>query len=336
MNPTFLLALAWVLTPAAHAASSNQPYIDELLDEMGSEVNTPRKARQSIEDERQALKAKAASEAQDEGGSYIDELRRDDPSLQGGGGSPSSGLIEREKAKLAPKPGNPSAIQSFKDGKDRLEMKRDMKVRFAGGFRINASTERDYSGGGGTISYDQLYGARKFPDFTLFFEWQPWHSEWVGNLGAVASVGYTQARSPGVLGVALPQAWSGGGTFSTTSSSTNLTFIVVPVSAGLNFRLNTLRVIRPYVQAQGTTFFYMERRNDGLGAAKSYSLGYTLGGGVNIPLDWISRESTWDLYEESGVKRFSFTIDYSIQDTIKAMPVTIASSALSLGFTYEF
>ena len=111
---------------------------------------------------------------------------------------------------------------------------------------------------------------------------------------------------------------------------------MVPVSVGANYRFNTLRVVRPYVQLMGTSFFYMERRNDDQPSKKSYSLGYTGSVGINIPLDWMDQESRWDIYQESGIKKYYLTLDFTRQDTILARPVDIASTALSLGFTYEF
>ena len=57
---------------------------------------------------------------------------------------------------------------------------------------------------------------------------------------------------------------------------------------------------------------------------------------MNVLLDWISGDSSCELYQDQGIKHYYLTLDYSRADTIKATPVTIATSALSVGFTFEF
>jgi hypothetical protein len=328
----FLVLLPMILAGIAHADDSVEPYINSIRQEMREQGQQAEPAESGLVDpyiqQQKEKLAPVAPESPDQQ-SYIDQVRKEDPAARPPGSTPS--YSDQQKAKLPPaSPGG--AIEAFHAGKDELHARKEGPIRFAGGFRLATVLNRDITAAGSTINFTQLYGSKWVPDFTIFFEYQPWHSEFWGNFGLFGQAGFSQHSGEGQFAVNLPKPW--GGTFGSTSR-TQFRFLSYPFTGGLSYRFNLLRILRPYIQAGPTIIGYNEMRFDHRKGHRGYSTGYTIDGGVNLKLDWLSKELSWDLYQEAGVKQYYLTVDYVKLVTV-AGPVDFDVSGFSVGFTYEF
>jgi hypothetical protein len=150
----------------------------------------------------------------------------------------------------------------------------------------------------------------------------------VGSVG----LGYYHGNGNFAVDLAKPD---GSGEFFGTASRTKFQFFTLPVMAGLSYRFNLLRILRPYVMAGPTLIGYVEMRNDSKEGNRGYSTGVYFSGGVSILLDWISKTSSWELYSNEGVKHYYLTIDYSRLSTLSG-DVSVAVSGVYAGLTFEF
>jgi len=332
---TLTVRLGGVLLLVASVAQgepvSNQPYIDQVK-RGWKEKPAAVQADPSVPDPYlQSIKKKQLPTSYPNE-SYIEHLRKSDPSLQRE--TPST-FLDREKEKMTPKETR-SAIADTKSGRSQVRAKKEGKIRNAAGFRVGAAVDRAVARPGGTTTFTQVYGNKWVPDITAFFEYQPFHSEWLGNVGVVASFGFTQNRGSGQFAFApnRPPILGGTTTFS-TKSSTNFNFISLPLVIGANYRFNLARIIRPYAQIGAAAIGYIETRDDQKKGNRGYSNGYSMSVGANLKLDWLDKTTSWDLYQSSGIQQYYLTIDYTRLATL-AGPVDFTVSGFSAGLTYEF
>src|SRR5262249_21237684 len=147
------------------------------------------------------------------------------------------------------------------------------------------------------------------PEFTFFYEYQPWHSETWGEFGVVASAGVSFFTGAGKFkfglskGCVPPAPCNNPGTFS-EHSDTNFQFWQFPVMAGVDYRFNLLNFLRRFVLAGPMALGYWENRNDNISGSTGFSKCLLISAGVNILLDGIAPGQAWDLYMEHGVKHF--------------------------------
>ena len=344
----FLFPLALVVfslpSLAQEQGHSDQPYIEELkktmdtADPKDTVVRTPENPDPYIQEIKKRVGAPSADSKPESDQSYIDQLRKTDPHTRP---AETESYTEQEKAKLAKDPKsakeNDSAIQAVKENRSELHAVKSGDIHSAAGFRIGASADRTVKMGPTSANFEAIYGNQKqwIPDISLFYEYQPFHSEWFGNLGFFASTGVTYQSGNGKLGLDIPRSESaGGGTFG-TDSQTSFKFITIPTMVGVNYRMNLFRVLRPYVQVAPTAIGYIEMRSDDVSGNHGYSKGLSYGGGANLILDWISSSFSWDLYRELGVKHYYLTVDYTKTNTYGG-DLQFSVSSLSAGFTYEF
>jgi hypothetical protein len=241
--------------------------------------------------------------------------------------SPES-YIEKRKAQLPP-----VAEGSGLEIKD-LQLKRPGAIHHAVAVKIGASMTRNIQSSAAYRSFADVYGSGWNPNVLLTYEFQPFHSEWFGNVGFVLGTGVAYQGGQGAFQYNLENP-AAPGTYFGSSSRTKFQFFAVPLLAGVNYRFNLLRVLRPYVQFTPTLIGYKEARSDGQTGNRGYSKGFYANGGVNILLDWMDRKATWSLYETQGVKHYYLTVDYS-QLTTFASEVSFNVSGVSAGLTYEF
>lgn len=303
---------------------SHQPYIDQLRQSL--EPSAPAGDRPSpyIQAEKERLGKQEGT------GTYIETLQRTLPEKPQSQGS----FLESEKRRLGPGDAKGGTIQAVKEGRSELRAKRDGPIHHAAGFKFGTSMSRTIvaSAAAGGRTFSEVYGDGFTPDLQAFYEYQPFHSEWFGNVGLMVGGGLTARTGTGAFAFNLPKP--GGGSFG-ISSRTKFQFFTLPLWFGANYRFNLFRLLRPYVQAAGVVMGYVEMRSDDRAGHRGNARGVMFSAGVNVLLDWIAPSAAVDLYASFGVKHYYLTIDYTRVDTFSG-DVDFALSGLSLGMTYEF
>lgn len=342
-NPSIYLTAAAILfcQVASAQESSSQPYIDLL--KQGMEPVEPSEesvtGESFIETQKKKIQASDAAEPtelSEPSDGYSDRIKAQiqaQEAREGEAPEAEGSYTAREKAKLGPGPETGGAIQAFKEGRSELRARREGKIRNALVFKVGAISTRDISSGGRSI--DQVYSNGWVPDFQFTYEYQPFNSEWYGSLGLVLGAGISVHRGYGRFSFELPNAGGGAGATFPIESRTRMQFITAPFVAGLNYRMNLLRFIRPYVQATPALITYFERRSDGGSLKTGYSPGVIIGGGLNIPVGWLDENNSSALYDLQGVKRYHLTVDYTLTQSFSG-PVSYNNSTFSAGLTYEF
>ncbi|MCM0604649.1 MAG: hypothetical protein KA715_01015 [Xanthomonadaceae bacterium] len=310
---TFLFSLLSV------SAQSSSPYLDKIKEQLSHEES--------------------------DSGSYTDEIKQKiDLSLK----QPSSeDYTQKIKQSLAPEEKQDDsftdgikqklepleemgAIEAVQKGQSELTLKRSLDIKSALGFRFGASVTRNYIGEAATFS--TIYPAAFSPDFTIHYEWKPFHSEWFGSLGVVAEAGLQSYRGFGRFKNPLINDATGSEFPATSKVSTQL--LIFPFVSGLVYRFNLLRIIRPFVQAGPMLLTFAESRSDTDRILKTISTGWYASGGLSILLDGISREMTWDLYAVHTIKHYYLTAEY-----LFARPLTgdiqVNAQGVYVGFLME-
>lgn len=331
---SFVLFVILALSQKALAADSVQPYIDHLKKKGDS--STP-----SGESYTESLKKQLGPYPQTSEPSYIDHLRAKDPQLKQpythpfthSGSDPSEpSFIHQEKLKLEPE--DPTgAIKAYKEGRSELKPKIQGDINHLFGFRYGISLTRDFSASSTTQAqnFQDIYGSNYAPDLSIFYEYQPFHSEWFGNIGLVGIGGVSYFHGTGVFGTSLSQA---GGEAVTTPQETKLQFFVLPVTVAIDYRFNLFRIVRPYILAGPSLIGYWERRETGSNY-QGISHGVTVMGGVAILLDWFSAGSRWDMYSNYGIKHTYLTLDYSRLIPVGG-DVRFSVYGVLAGFSFEY
>ncbi|MGE0615000.1 MAG: hypothetical protein AB7P04_05135 [Bacteriovoracia bacterium] len=314
---------------------SKQPFIDKVKAEIAEREkdNPPPPDGTFIEQKRQEI-VEANPPSGEAEKSFIESVKEKDPEYFQKPADPS--YTEVAKSQLDPTP-EKGAIERVKDGTSELELKRPGDIRFAAGLRVGAVMRFNATGESGTVaqSFTSVYPNSQgyHPNFSFFWEWQPFHSEWLGSLGLMTNVGFSAFRGNGVFEVDLPNEKTGAQFGS--KSRTVFAFVHLPISIGLNYRFNLLRILRPYVMVLPTFMPFLEERNDGQPSHKGYSLGLYYGGGIAIQLDRISDEMTWNLYDSFGIKHYYLNIEYAKLTTIKGA-VRFDDYGVLAGLTFEY
>jgi hypothetical protein len=332
-----LLLVAGMLRGAAAFAedATVSPYIDQLREEMKDKGQPTADLKRDdsqpdpyIQNLKQKMREKDAKSAQPEE-SYTERLKQE---LGPEPKTPSGSYTEQEKARLGPDQTG-GAIAAVKEGRSELHAKKIGEIHNAVGMRMGASITRDITAANSLQAFSNIYGSNFAPDLTLFYEYQPWHSEWYGNIGLFGQLGLGYYHGNGTFQFPVHNATTGG-TFGNVSD-TKFQFFTVPVTLGADYRFNLFRLVRPFVMAGATAVGFYEDRNDGGDSHTADSFGYYASGGVNILLDWISSGASWDLYAEHGIKHYYVTLDYSRLQTVSGS-VNVTVSGLYGGLTFEF
>jgi hypothetical protein len=291
-----------------------QPYIDELRSTL------PEKKSESgesyIDQERRKLKDAESSEGYSEK-RRLEILERES----------SESYSEKERRALPAKETG-GAIQALQEGRSELKMRRPGEIRHGIGFRMAATANYDITGGAGVQArnFNDVYGAKFAPNFAFTYEYQPFHSEVLGNLGLVANGGLSYFSGNGTFSYSIPD-------FDLTSR-TNFNFWLLPASVGVNYRFNLLKYIRPFVFAGPGVVGYIESRNDGRSANRGYSFTLNFSGGIAILMDWMSSESAWNYYDSFSIKHTYLTVEYQ-QVTPLSGAVSFANSGIFAGLLFE-
>ncbi|NDD92077.1 hypothetical protein EBZ37_08335, partial [bacterium] len=263
-----------VLVSSSTRAEEEVSLIEQIRSEHSSETKDS-SIQPYIDQQKQKL------QPAEEEGSLIDSIRGQSP----GADTKEQGYAEKKKKELSEAETSGGAIEAVKAGKSKLEAKKDPRVGNAFGLTISVRQTRDVSAESGAVykTYDSMYGTGYTPDFQFFYESQPLHGEWLGSLGFFGQVGFAWKRAAGTYEFSLARPGVGNGNFP-SASSTDFTFVTVPLTAGGIYRFNLLRFARPYVKAGATLIGYVEDRSDHRGTYWGQSRGFLTGAGVAFPL----------------------------------------------------
>lgn len=319
-------------TPVHAEDKPLSPHIDRIRDELkeqDSKSEKPVVQESFIESERKKLEAKDAEAGKTpaESTSYTEQLRKELDAA-----NPPPSYTEQERTKLEPKEQG-GAIQAVQEGRSELKGKRVGSIHHAaglrvGGFKRELSTTPEL----GTGNFAQIYEDSNHPEFTLFYEYQPWHSEWFGSLGIVASLGMAYFKGIGVFGLDLQKP---DGTFFERKSHVSTQLFALPLTIGLNYRFNLLRIFRPFVMAGPTLVGFYEIRSDDQNSHYSDARGIYVSAGTSILLDWISKAASWEMYAQNGIHHIYLTVEYTRISSFSS-PVSYATSGVSGGLAFEF
>jgi len=328
--------------PEGSPRKSVEPYIDELkqgMEKKGQEkpalepaaAENPEPYIQSQKKKLQQADAEAEGPPP-ENGSYIDAVKKENPAAFSDA-NPGS-YTAQEKAKLDPK-AEGGAIQAVSEGRSELHARQKGEIHRAFGFRYGAALTRNISAIPSLQlrAFNDIYGNSYAPDLSLFYEWQPIHSETYGNIGLMGSFGVGYFHGYGNFKVQLVNGATGA-PFPTTSQ-TKFQFFTAPAILALDYRFNLFHYFRPFVVVGPALIGYYEARNDDQAGSTGKSIGLYDSLGVSVLLDWLSPSNSWDLYTQMGVNHYYLTFEYSDLNTLSG-DVSVQSSGLNVGLTYEF
>lgn len=315
------------------SAIENSSYIQEIKDQMRQEGQVTEERSNGSDSYIDSLKKDQVVPVAEDPVGYSQQLKeqnaRDEKQEEG----PS--YLERERLKLKPKEQG-GAIAAVLEGKSEIAAKEPGDIHYAVGLRYGVSLTRMITAGPGVglRDFNDIYGARYAPDFTLFYEYQPFHSEWFGNIGIVGMAGLGYYRGVGQYGISIPKPNGGTGDFS-ANSTTQFQFIAIPVTVALDYRFNLLRLIRPYILAGPTAVGFFETRSDSVSGNRGYSGSLLVSVGASIQLDGMDPQGSLDLYATHGIHNYYLTVDYS-----RLIPfygdVQFGMSGFTVGFAFEY
>ncbi len=327
-----LAAAVLALSPARSARAENNPPTESYTEKIKRQLEAedakkgkgPANPGGQPDPYLQSVKSKLSPEPRPTE-SYIESVKRKNPEKFGVEG-PS--FTEKERGKLTPVEDG-GAIAAVQEGRSELKFKRKGEIHSAFGFRYGASLARSISATADAQAndFDLIYGKNFSPDATLFYEYQLFHSEIYGSLGLLGNFGVAFFSGAGRFAIALASF--------AAESRTQFQFFAAPMVLGPSYRLNLTHYIVPFATVGPAFVPYFELRNDEKRGHRGFSTGLYASGGVMIPLDWISKTSSADLYYDHGVKRYSLTAEYSRLSTI-AGDVTYNVSGLNIGLIFEY
>ncbi len=318
------------LAPAL--ADDQQPYIDQIRKELKEDEKTEpaQPSEESSEPYIDSLKKKMKPRSSSEG--YTEKLKKELEAEEPAKKKDAESFIERQKEKLGPKK-EEGAIEDFKKGK-KLHPVEVGKIHHAAGFSITLDPlHRTITSPNGHQNFGTLYGTGLRPDIGVFYEFQPFHSRWLGNFGIIGSAEFAYFQGTGVFQYQLTNPVTN--TPFPAQSQTQFSFFYFPVSLGLDYRINFLRILRPFAAAQATDVGYVETRNDGGATHFGDSRGVLFTAGVSLFLDWIDPRGAWNLYAEQSIHHYYLTAEVTQLSTFSG-DVNFNVSNFMVGFTFEF
>ncbi len=321
-----LQVLAWTalkFVPSAEAADvpgkSVQPYIDRVKSRLEKEDSAkPDNEGSYTEQMKKKLGAKPASKG---GSPYIDRVKSALEAVPTG-----NGYTESERAKLPPVEEQESVIQRVQAGLEKMKEPKRPPIKEAIGFMFGVSPGLEVVNTSGGKTFSQVYGSDWKPEFTLHYERQLFHSEYLGSFAIGVDTGASIATGYGQL----TYAFNG-----TTTSQTAFTFLQVPVLAGAFYRFNLLRILRPYVGGSVGPIFFSEFRKDNVADKRGYSFAYVTHIGASLLLDFFDKSTARDSYVSLGVQHTYLFLEYLYQNSFNQTGVVLTRSGIYSGFLFE-
>ena len=307
--------VAWALLEVSHAeeAPSPQPYIDRLKKQIDS---TPENPEPSYTEEFKKKIPPSEPET-----SYSEKLKSTLESEE----SPE-GYSETEKKKLPAEEERESPIQAVLSGKSNTTQARRPDINQALGFMVGVNPNISVTDTDGAFNYSTIYGTGWQPELMMHYEWQPFHSEYLGSFGLHLNTGITLGEGYGQL--SFPFNGS-------TVSQTRFTFIQVPMLVGAIYRFNLFRLLRPYIGASAGAIFYNESRKDDVGDKRGYSTVFSGHLGAALLLDFFDGGSARDGYLSMGIQHSYFVAEYLYLDSFSQSGVVFRRGGVYAGFLFE-
>lgn len=318
------LLIALCLAPSSRAdegTGSNQPFIDSLLSEIEPSkepVRTNGNPDPYIQEQKKKLGASENS------GSFIEEEKK-----HLGEAPNTDGYATREQKRLGKKPGSDSAIADFKSGRELKANKGGDRTKSAFAFKVSTEMNRTYRAGSAEdLSYEEVYGPRNVPELTLSYEYRPFESHILRNLGIYGSLGGSFTSRPGRFAYT-------NNPLGVQSSKAKFRFIVLPVNLGPIYRFSLGNFFFPYFGGGGSTVGFIETRTDDKEGMRGYSFGYWGVAGISFGLDWISPKTSWESYQSTGTKHTYLSLEYSYLQTLGGL-IDTTVDGVQAGLTFEF
>jgi hypothetical protein len=321
-----LQLLAWTalkFVPSAEAADvpekSVQPYIDRVKARLEKEGTAKPDSEESYTEQ---MKKKLGGKTESKGTSpYIDRIKSGLEPLPSGDGYTAS-----ERAKLPPLEDQESVIQRVQAGLDKMSEPKRPPIKEAIGFMLGVSPGLEVVNTSGGKTFSEVYGSDWKPEFTLHYERQLFHSEYLGSLAIGVDTGVSVASGYGQL----TYPFNGS-----TTSQTSFTFFQLPLLAGAFYRFNLLRILRPYVGGSVGPIFYSEFRKDNVADKRGYSFAYVTHIGASLLLDFFDRSTARDSYVSLGVQHTYLFLEYLYQNSFNQTGVVLTRSGVYTGFLFE-
>ncbi len=321
---------AWAILKIAHSeqvepSSSDtvQPYIEQLKKKIAAEdakngTSTPQSATSYIEEQKKLLPPEKNGPTESYSESLKKKLKTEEDSKD---------YSEKEKAKI-PAEDSESVITKVKEGRDAIAFKKKGEPQYAASFKLGLSPGMQVFVNNGTPSntFSAIYGSNWNPDVWLHFEHLLTNSYWLGSLAGTVDFGVNYASGYGVL--AFPFDGS-------TQSQTRFSFVQVPFLLGIDYRLNLMKYVRPYVGASVGTMTYAEIRNDGQKNKGGISGIYSVSAGASLLLDFMDKNTSRESYLSSGLQHVYLFAEYTYLNTFTGN-VTFRRGGLYAGFMFEF
>jgi hypothetical protein len=254
---------------------------------------------------------------------YLDKIKS---SLES---KPSAeGYTDQERTKLPElrERDKESVIERVQAGRDKLPEPDRPSIKEAIGFMVGVSPGMEVVNTAGGKPFSTIYGTDWKPELLLHYERQIFHSEYIGSLGLGVDTGISYASGYGQL------TFPFGGT---TVSQTPFTFLQIPFFASAYYRLNLMRVVRPYVGASIGPILFSEFRKDSVSDKRGYSFAYVTHLGVSVLLDFFDRATARDSYLTLGVQHTFLFAEFLYQNSFNQSGVVFNRSGIYSGFLFE-
>lgn len=300
---------AWIWLKWAQAEDSPQPYIERL-----------KKADPALTIPDSANPPKAPSPRVVRPGTYAGRIRA---------GFPEEESVESYSDKQKPEiPVNSwlsKPLQQKPAGSADVTLDRP-GINTAIGFKIGVAPGMTVTNSAGNIGFNALYGTGWQPELLLHYEWQLFHSEFVGSLGLGFDTGLSYSTGYGLLSFDFNGS---------NASQTKFSFIQVPLLLNATYRFNLLRVLRPYIGAGAGTLFYTEVREDSAGDKRGYSFVFSGNGGLALTLDFFDSKTALDGYLSRGIQHSYLIAEYFYLASFNRSGVSFGRSGIYAGFLFE-
>lgn len=305
---------------AQETSTSNSPYIDSIK----KDLDVPETTTSYTEELKKQLQESDQSQVAPQT-SYTEELKK---SLPESTAEEEYKNYSEEIKKNSTVKDRPSVIKTVQDGTyvmpDILE---NLPVSHGFGIRIGALPSSTVSSSGSLYTFEDVYGSGWKPELYLHYEYLPFDSGSVAQVGLTVDTGFQVDSGLGRLTFPF-------GTAQTIVSKTKFSFLQLPFLLGANARFNWFKYIKPYTGASAGVMGYMENRNDTQPNIRGYEFIYSFHAGAALLLDFFDRKTRLDGYKTSGIVHTYLTAELFNLGTLGG-DVSFSRNGLYMGFLFE-
>ncbi len=226
---------------------------------------------------------------------------------------------------------HPQAAQGLlaitKDGSYIYKTKETGEFNKTGSFRMGMMDPPKIVAADGT-TFDMMYSSGQQPVFMFDYEWQPFTG--YGKLGVQAGFGLLVANGNGRFASTDP-------TINGQQAKEKYTFLAIPLSAGVVYRLEWLRRqwFAPYVAGGGTYVAVAEFRDDGKTPSGVGTPGAYGSVGMLFNVSAVDRGTAFTLSSEYGIANLWVSVDYRYLQTFNE-DLDFSSSIIGAGIVVDY